>query len=85
MPVDFLMRVRDAIRLTEVLASPIVIDCPFMDCMGTLVDDLREYPIWSCPECWRLFCINCKCLDLGMTWDEEEEEEDEDEDDDDDE
>uniref|UniRef100_M1DYX6 RING-type domain-containing protein n=1 Tax=Solanum tuberosum TaxID=4113 RepID=M1DYX6_SOLTU len=27
MPVDFLMRVRDTIRLTEVLASPIVIDC----------------------------------------------------------
>ncbi|KAG5598763.1 hypothetical protein H5410_030133 [Solanum commersonii] len=42
MPVDFLMRARDAIRLTEVLASPIVIDYPFMDCIGTLVDDLRE-------------------------------------------
>lgn len=31
MPVDFLMQVRDAIRLTDVMASPIVIDCPFMD------------------------------------------------------
>ncbi|WMV32352.1 hypothetical protein MTR67_025737 [Solanum verrucosum] len=51
----------------EVLASPIVIDYPFMDCMGTLVDDLREYPIRACPECCRLFCVNCKCLHLGMT------------------
>ncbi|WMV32351.1 hypothetical protein MTR67_025736 [Solanum verrucosum] len=67
MPVDFLMRVRDAIRLTEVLATPIVIDCPFMDCMGTLVDDLRECPIRACLECWRLFFVNCKCLHLGMT------------------
>ncbi|KAH0661328.1 hypothetical protein KY284_026259 [Solanum tuberosum] len=33
MSVDFLMRVRDAIRLTAVLASPIVNDCTFMDCM----------------------------------------------------
>ncbi|XP_049346822.1 uncharacterized protein LOC125811378, partial [Solanum verrucosum] len=67
MPVDFLMRVRDAIRLTEVLTTPIVIDCPFMDCMGTLVDDLRECPIRACLECWRLFFVNCKCLHLGMT------------------
>ncbi|WMV32322.1 hypothetical protein MTR67_025707 [Solanum verrucosum] len=69
MLVDFLMRVRDAIQLMEVLASPIVIDYPFMDCMGTLVDDLREYPIRECPECWRLFCVNCKYLHLGMTCD----------------
>ncbi|KAG5598754.1 hypothetical protein H5410_030124 [Solanum commersonii] len=63
----------------EVQASPIVIDFPFMDCMGTLVDDLREYPIRACPECWRFFCVNCKFLHLGMTLkDEEEEEEDED-------
>ncbi|WMV32309.1 hypothetical protein MTR67_025694 [Solanum verrucosum] len=67
MPVDFLMRVRDDIQLTEVLASPIVIDFSLMDCMGTLVDDLREYLIRACPDCWRLFCINCKCLHLGMT------------------
>uniref|UniRef100_M1CU40 Uncharacterized protein n=1 Tax=Solanum tuberosum TaxID=4113 RepID=M1CU40_SOLTU len=68
MSVDFLMRVRDAIRLTEVLVSSIFIDCLFMDCMGTLVDDLREYPIRSCPECWRIFCVNCKSLYLGMTY-----------------
>ncbi|KAK4737492.1 hypothetical protein R3W88_001189 [Solanum pinnatisectum] len=65
MPVDFLMRVRDAIRLTEVLASSIFIDFPFMDCMGTLVDDLREYPIKACSECWRIFYFNCKSLHLG--------------------
>ncbi|KAG5598764.1 hypothetical protein H5410_030134, partial [Solanum commersonii] len=67
MPVDFLMQVRDDIQLMEVLASPIVIDYHFMDCIGTLVVDLREYPIRACPECWRLFCVNCKCLHLGMT------------------
>ncbi|KAG5598767.1 hypothetical protein H5410_030137 [Solanum commersonii] len=67
MSVDFLMRVRDAIRLTDVLASPIVIDCPFIDCMGTLVDDLREFLIRACRECWKIFCVNCKCLHLGMT------------------
>ncbi|WMV32346.1 hypothetical protein MTR67_025731 [Solanum verrucosum] len=67
MPVDFLMRVRDTIKLMEVPASPIVIDYPFMDCVGTLVDDLREYPIRACTECWRLFCVNCKYLHLGMT------------------
>uniref|UniRef100_M1DP66 Zinc finger, RING-type; Zinc finger, C6HC-type n=1 Tax=Solanum tuberosum TaxID=4113 RepID=M1DP66_SOLTU len=66
MPIDILMPVRDAFRLMEVLASPIVIDFPFMDCMGTLVDDLREYPIRACPGS-RLFCVNCKCLRLGMT------------------
>ncbi|KAG5598761.1 hypothetical protein H5410_030131 [Solanum commersonii] len=90
MPVDFLIQVREAIRLMEVLASPIVIDCLFLDCVGTPIDDLREYPIRACPECWKLFCINCKCLHLGMTCenyqfkeDKEEEEEDEDDDDDD--
>ncbi|WMV32343.1 hypothetical protein MTR67_025728 [Solanum verrucosum] len=67
MLIDFLMRVRDAIPLTEVLTSPIVIDFPFMDFMGTLVDDLREYLIRECLECWRLFRVNCKCLRLGMT------------------
>ncbi|WMV32345.1 hypothetical protein MTR67_025730 [Solanum verrucosum] len=66
MSVDFLIRVRDAIRLIKVLASPIFIHCPFMDCMGTLVDDLREYPIRACPECCRLICVNLKCLHLGM-------------------
>ncbi|KAG5598789.1 hypothetical protein H5410_030159 [Solanum commersonii] len=66
MPVDFFMRVRDAIRLMKVLASPIDIDCPFMDFMGTLVDDLREYSVRACPECWRLFCVSCICLHLGV-------------------
>lgn len=67
MQVDFLMQERNVIRLTEDLASPIVIDFPFMECMGTLIDDLRDYLIRSCLDCWRLFCVNCKCLHLGMT------------------
>ncbi|KAK4706641.1 hypothetical protein R3W88_033811 [Solanum pinnatisectum] len=29
---------------------PLVIECPFMDCMGTLVDDLRGCPIRECLE-----------------------------------
>ncbi|WMV32321.1 hypothetical protein MTR67_025706 [Solanum verrucosum] len=44
MPVDFLMRVRDDIQLTEVLALPIVIDCPFMDCMRSLYGDTAQAP-----------------------------------------
>ncbi|WMV32308.1 hypothetical protein MTR67_025693 [Solanum verrucosum] len=71
MPVDFLMRVRYVIRLTKVLASAIVIDRPFMDCMVTLVDDLREYPIrgnsrgfhrWKNPWMNKLSCLGYKAL-----------------------
>ncbi|XP_049397173.1 uncharacterized protein LOC125861283 [Solanum stenotomum] len=67
MPVDFLIRVRDASRLIKVLALPLVIDCPYMDCMGKLIDDQQGYPIRACPECWKLFCVNCKSLHFRMT------------------
>lgn len=66
-PVEFLNRVGDAFRETQVLASPMVVDCPFMDCTGTFVDDKRAYPIRACPKCWRIFCIKCRALHLGMT------------------
>ncbi|KAH0710828.1 hypothetical protein KY290_010473 [Solanum tuberosum] len=67
MPIDFLIRVRDASRLMKVLASPLVIDCPYMDCMGKLIDDQQGYPIRACPKCWKIFCVNCKSLHFGMT------------------
>ncbi|WMV32338.1 hypothetical protein MTR67_025723 [Solanum verrucosum] len=38
-----------------------------MDCIGKLIDDQRGYPIRACPECWKLFCVNCKSLHFGMT------------------
>ncbi|XP_060203100.1 uncharacterized protein LOC132631546 [Lycium barbarum] len=56
MPKDFLVRVEDAIRETEVLASPCVIECPFLDCIGELVDDKKGFLIRACPECRRIFC-----------------------------
>lgn len=61
MPVDFLL------RLMDVLASLREIHWPFMDYMGTLVDDLKEYFIRECQECWRIYSVNCKCLNLGIT------------------
>uniref|UniRef100_M1E0M5 Zinc finger, RING-type; Zinc finger, C6HC-type n=1 Tax=Solanum tuberosum TaxID=4113 RepID=M1E0M5_SOLTU len=67
MPIDFLIQVRDVNRLTEVLPSSLVIDCPFMDCMRKHIDDQREYPIRACPKCWKLFCVNYKSLHFGMT------------------
>ncbi|WMV32297.1 hypothetical protein MTR67_025682 [Solanum verrucosum] len=59
--------VRDVNRLTNVLPLPLIIDCPFMDCMGKLIDNQRGYPIRACPKCWKLFCVNCKSLHFGMT------------------
>ncbi|KAG5598772.1 hypothetical protein H5410_030142 [Solanum commersonii] len=67
MPIDFLIQVRDVNRLTEVLPSPLIIDFPFVDCIGKLIDDQRGYPIRACPECWKSFCVNCKSLHFGMT------------------
>ncbi|KAK4736238.1 hypothetical protein R3W88_010499 [Solanum pinnatisectum] len=46
----------DVNRPTKVLASPLIMNCPFMDCMGKLIDDQQGYPIRACPECWRLLC-----------------------------
>uniref|UniRef100_M1DVY1 Uncharacterized protein n=1 Tax=Solanum tuberosum TaxID=4113 RepID=M1DVY1_SOLTU len=85
MRVDFLMRVRDAIQLMEVPASPIVIDCPFMDCMGTLVDDLRDIRLGHVPSVgdFSVSIHHYGGYHDELEEDEEEEEEDEDDDDDD--
>uniref|UniRef100_A0A3Q7J9M0 RING-type domain-containing protein n=1 Tax=Solanum lycopersicum TaxID=4081 RepID=A0A3Q7J9M0_SOLLC len=55
MSVDFLIRVRDVSRLIKILAFSQFIDCPYMDCMGKLIDDQQGYPIRACPKCWKLF------------------------------
>lgn len=67
MPSDYLSRVENAFQEIEALASSTVVDCPFMDCTGTLMDDKKGYPIRACPKCWRIFCIKCRDLHLGMT------------------
>lgn len=50
--------IKDVIRLTEAMASSIVIYYPFMGFIGTMVDDLREYPITAYLECLTLFWVN---------------------------
>ena len=55
MLVDFLIRVRDVSRLIKILAFSQFIDCPYMDCMGKLIDDQQGYPIRACPKCWKHF------------------------------
>ncbi|XP_075112209.1 uncharacterized protein LOC107799213 [Nicotiana tabacum] len=68
MPKDFLDRVKDAIRETEVLASPLVIECPFLDCTGVLIDDKKRFLIRACPKCWRIFCVMCRdSWHMGMS------------------
>lgn len=68
MPGDFLNRVEDAIRETEVLASPLVIECPFLDCTGVLIDDKKKFLIRACPKCWRIFCVRCRdSWHMGMS------------------
>lgn len=70
MPKDFLVRVEDAIREAQVLASPQEIGCPFGDCKGKLVDDKKRFLIRACPECWRIFCVMCRgSWHAGMTCD----------------
>ncbi|KAL6224322.1 hypothetical protein ACLB2K_003177 [Fragaria x ananassa] len=35
--------------------------CPFKDCSGMLIDDGKEVITQSaCPNCWRMFCAQCK-------------------------
>lgn len=68
MPIDFLIQVRDANWPTKVPTSPLIIDCPFMDCMCKLIDDHQKYPIRACLECWKLLDVNCKCSHFGMTY-----------------
>ncbi|XP_024179433.1 probable E3 ubiquitin-protein ligase RNF217 isoform X1 [Rosa chinensis] len=35
--------------------------CPFKDCSGMLIDDGKEVVRESeCPNCWRMFCAQCK-------------------------
>ncbi|WMV32360.1 hypothetical protein MTR67_025745 [Solanum verrucosum] len=42
---------------------------PAFECNGILdIDSIMPVDIlMACLECWRLFCVNCKCLHLGMT------------------
>ncbi|KAF3630940.1 hypothetical protein FXO38_26864 [Capsicum annuum] len=47
-------------REAKVLASPYIVDCPYVDCTGKLVDDGKEYLIRTCPNFWRIFCVRCR-------------------------
>ncbi|PHT60776.1 hypothetical protein T459_15834 [Capsicum annuum] len=60
LPYDVLDRVENANREAKVLASSYIMDCPFEDCTGNLVDDGKGYLIRACPNCWRIFCVRCR-------------------------
>lgn len=69
MPSDYFIRVKDAFLEMQALASSTIIDCPFMDCTETLMDDKKVYLIRACPKCWRIFCVKCRDLHLEMICD----------------
>lgn len=59
-PSEFLEHWRDTVREAQALASCYVIECPFMDCSGYLMDDKKGYLIRTCPKCWTIFCVRCR-------------------------
>ncbi|CAK9171164.1 unnamed protein product [Ilex paraguariensis] len=51
---------RSAIREASALASQRVIYCPFEHCQGMFFDDGRGFLIRACPNCWKIFCVQCR-------------------------
>lgn len=60
LPEQVFERWNECLTLSAVLAEPIYIYCPFEWCGKRFVDDERGFLIRACPNCWRLFCIQCK-------------------------
>lgn len=59
-PSEFRNQWRATVREAKALASCYIIECPFLDCTGYLIDDKKGFLIRACPKCWTLFCVRCE-------------------------
>uniref|UniRef100_M1DSW8 Zinc finger protein n=1 Tax=Solanum tuberosum TaxID=4113 RepID=M1DSW8_SOLTU len=50
-PPEFMNQWMDTVREAEALFSCDIIECPYMDCEGYLIDDKRGFSIRTCPKC----------------------------------
>uniref|UniRef100_A0A3Q7GUZ2 RBR-type E3 ubiquitin transferase n=1 Tax=Solanum lycopersicum TaxID=4081 RepID=A0A3Q7GUZ2_SOLLC len=59
-PPEFRNQWRETVREAEALYSCRIIECPFLGCLGYLIDDKKGFLIRTCPKCWTLFCVMCR-------------------------